>query len=147
MVQVDTLSGSEELLPESSPLAWLLSDVSPELDGDSLLLDWVFFFFFFSVFFFSAAFFFSRSFCFFFSRSALSFSFFRSCSALYFLAFSFASFSFLFLRADSSSFFGQIHLLSSCFSCLLRCRRCLGWRASSWSRQFSLPAAGCQASP
>jgi hypothetical protein len=104
MVQVDTLSGSEELLPDSSPLAWLLSDGSLELDGVSLLLDRVFFFFFFSLFFFSAAFFFSRSLCFFFSRSALSFSFFRSCSALYFLAFSFASCSFFFLRADSSSF-------------------------------------------
>jgi hypothetical protein len=105
MVQVDTLSGSEELLPpESLPLAWLLTAVSLSLVDDSLLLGSVFFFLFFSHFFLSAAFFFSRSLCFFLSRSALSFSFLFSRSALLFLAFSFSPLSFLLFREVSASF-------------------------------------------
>jgi hypothetical protein len=105
MVQVDTLSGSEELLPpESLPLAWLLIAVSLSLEDDSLLLGSVFFLLFFSHFFLSAAFFFSRSLCFFFSRSALSLSFRLSRSALLSLAFSFSPFSFLLFREVSASF-------------------------------------------
>ncbi len=96
MVQVDTLSGSDELLPsESSPLAWLLLACSLLLDDISLLLEGLILLFFLPFLFLSDVLFFSRSLSFFLSRSALSFSFFFSCSARPLLAFSLSFLSFL----------------------------------------------------
>jgi hypothetical protein len=67
MVQVDTLSGSDELLPsESPPLAWLLS-ASSLLEDLSLLLEGLFLLLFLPLLFLSDAFFFSRSLSFFLS--------------------------------------------------------------------------------
>jgi hypothetical protein len=103
MVQVDTLSGSDELLPsESPPLAWLLF-ASSLLEDISLLLEGLFLLFFLLLLFLSDAFFFSRSLSFFLSRSALSLSFFLSSSARLLLALSFSFLSFLRFWLSSAS--------------------------------------------